>query len=150
MSVTISITGQKEIDNVLRMMPRELSHAVLGAAHLAAAKPLIEKEKLLAPEGPTGNLVDSIGGVKMSAKRTDNIGEVRVGPRRGGRHKGFHGLFVNDGTKRRQTKTGANRGVMPAEPFAQPAFEQTKNTVEKGIAANIGKQVIRVMKKYTG
>src|ERR1700754_827425 len=99
MNVRLSVTGVKEIDKVLKAWPKELSHSALGAAHLAAAKPLIEKEKLMAPEGPNGNLVDSIGGIKTPIKKAQVIGEVSVGPRRTGRFKGNHGHLVEFGTK---------------------------------------------------
>lgn len=147
MNVKISITGAKEIDQVLKAMPKELTHKVLGAAHASAAKPLIEKEKLLAPEGPTGHLVDSIGAVKTSIKRANVIGEVNVGPR-SGRFKGNHGHLVEFGTKPRRTKKGANRGFMPAHPFAKPAFDQTKNQVEGLISQSVAKVVLRTMKRY--
>ena len=47
MSVTLTITGIKELDDVFREMPKALSHRTLGAAFEDAAKPLVEKEKLL-------------------------------------------------------------------------------------------------------
>lgn len=147
MNVSISITGAKEIDTLLKQMPKELTHKVLGAAHADAAKPLVEKEKLLAPEGPTGNLVDSIGTVKSTFKKANTIGEVNVGPR-GGKFKGNHGHLVEFGTRPRQTKNGANRGVMPAHPFVQPAFSQTKGQIESRIAGSIGKVLLRTMKRY--
>lgn len=148
MSVKISLTGVKEIDGLLKAMPKELTHQVLGAAHLAAAKPLIEKEKLLAPEGPTGNLVDSIGGIKTSIKRADSLGEVKVGPRRSRPYKGFAGHLVEFGTKSRQTRKGANRGIMPAEPFAEPAFNQTSKVVTDGIAVQIARKLVSLMKRF--
>lgn len=148
MSVKVSLTGVKEIDSVLKALPKELSHKVLGAAHLAAAKPLIEKEKLLAPEGPTGNLVDSIGGDKTPISKANALGEVTVGPRRRKPYRGFAGHLVEKGTKRRQNKKGANRGVMPAKPFAEPAFNQTHKQVENRIAEETGKSLVRSMKKY--
>lgn len=144
----ISITGAKEIDDLLKALPQAVTHSILGSAHLAAAKPLIEKEKLLAPEGPTGNLVDSIGAYKTSLKKAADLGEVRVGPRRKGGYKGFAGHLVEFGTRSRSTKKGANRGIMPKHPFAKPAFEATKGEIEKSIAVNIGKSVLRTMKRY--
>lgn len=147
MNVRISVTGVKEIDKVLNAMPKELTHKVLGAAHASAAKPLIEKEKLLAPEGPTGNLVDSIGAVKTSIKRASVIGEVKVGPR-SGRFKGNHGHLVEFGTKPRRNSKGANRGFTPARPFAKPAFDLTKTQVEGNISQAIAKVVLRTMKRY--
>lgn len=149
MNFAVSFSGEQAIDKVLLMLPKELTHTVLSGAHFAAAKPLVQKEKLLAPEGPTGNLVDSIGATKMSFKRATVVGEVIVGPRRRGGYKGFAGHLVEFGTSRRETKRGANRGVMPKKPFAKPSFDATKGQVEKAIAVNIGKQVVRIMKKYT-
>jgi HK97 gp10 family phage protein len=148
--MSITITGVKEIDRVLRNLPKELSHQIVGAANMAAAKPLVIKEKLLAPEGPTGNLVDSIGAVKTPMKKANSVGEVVVGPRRNGGHKGFAGHLVEYGTKRRQTKKGANRGIMPKDPFAEPAFEQTKDAVEQSIRVQLGKKLISRMKKELG
>lgn len=144
----ISVTGVREIDKVLEELPKQMTHVILGAAHVAAAKPLVERAKLSAPEGPTGNLVDSIGAVKISAKRAGKVGEVWVGPRRKGRYKGYHGHMVEFGTKRRKTKKGANRGVMPAKPFMKPSFEATKNEVERQIATQIGRVVVRTMRRH--
>jgi len=144
----ISITGLKEIDQVLKNLPKEMSHKVLGSAHFAAAKPLVEKEKLLAPEGPTGNLVDSIGATRLSLKKASELGEVSVGPRRKGGYKGFAGHLVEYGTKERKNKKGAKRGKMPKNPFAKKAFAATKGQVESSIKNELGKVVLRTMKKF--
>lgn len=144
----ITVTGLKEIDQVLKALPRELSHEVLGKAYLDAAKPLVEKEKELAPVGNTGNLVKSIGAVRSSIKKATAVGQIFVGPRRKGQYKGFAGHLVEFGTKKRATKKGANRGIMPKEPFAKPAFDATIRTVEFNVANSIGKVMIRTMKRY--
>jgi HK97 gp10 family phage protein len=152
MSVKISITGIKEIDNVLRNLPKEITHQVLSSAHSAAAKPLVQRMQLTAPEGPTGNLVDSIGIVRSSVKKADNLGEIKVGPRRG-RYKGHHAHMVEYGTKPRtlkgrgKYKSGTKRGVMPKKPFVKPAFRQTKTEVERGIAVQVGRALARKMKQ---
>src|SRR5687768_577720 len=101
MSVKISLTGAREIDQLLRELPKQLTHQVLGTAHAAAAKPLITKAKLTAPEGPTGNLVDSIGAIKTPVKKANASGEVQVGPRRSRTHKGHHGHLIEYGFKTR-------------------------------------------------
>src|SRR5687767_1788994 len=124
MKFAVSVTGVKEIDNVLKAMPLAVTHKVLGAAHLAAAKPLIQREKQLAPIDE-GDLSESIGGEKVSISKANSVGEVAIGPRRSRQHRGHHGHLVEKGTKRRTNKRGANRGVMPAQPFAEPAFQQT-------------------------
>lgn len=150
MSVKISVSGVKEIDAVLKGMPAQLSHTVLGQAHAAAAKPLIERAKLLAPEGPNGSLVDSIGAEKESFARANELGQVQAGPRRSRRHKGHVGHLVEYGTTTRANKRGANRGTMRKKPFMQPAFNQTKTLIEGGIAENLGKKLTAFMKKTLG
>lgn len=143
----ITITGYKEIDEVLRKLPSALQESTVASANMKAAKPVVEREKLLAPEGPTGNLVDSIGAVRRGKKGTE-VGEVWVGPRRRGGKKGFAGHLVEYGTRRRRNRNGANRGIMPKKPFAKPAFNMTKGTMRGIIAVELGKSVVRTMKRY--
>ena len=147
LTTMISVTGHKEIDEVLKHLPSALQDSVVSSAHLKAAKITVEREKLLAPEGPTGNLVDSIGATRTPFKKANRIGEVIVGPRRKGRFKGFAGHLVEYGTRKRN-KSGPNRGVMPRHPFAKPAFEQTRNAIKDSIKGNLSKIVIKAMKRY--
>lgn len=150
MSVKVLFTGKKELDELLKQLPKEMSnHDALGKAHLQSAKILVEKEKLLAPEGPTGNLVDSIGAVRTPFKKANRVGEVVVGPRRKGRFKGFAGHLVEYGTRKRKNKSGANRGIMPMKKFAKPAFEQTRNSVKDSIKGNLSKIVVKALKRYS-
>lgn len=138
---------------MLSNLKKEVRHHEQQKAHLAAAKPLIEREKLLAPEGPTGNLVDSIGGVKISLKRAEFIGEVHVGPRTRRPYRGFHGRFVEFGTRARILKGrgkypfGTSRGVMPARPFVAPAFRQTHQQVLNGIYQATTKRIVTRMRR---
>ena len=37
---------------------------------------------------------------------------------------------------------------MPKKPFAKPAFDQTHPQVQNAIATELGKSVVRTMKKY--
>jgi HK97 gp10 family phage protein len=147
MKFHVSTTGVKEIDAALKAMTLTLTHKTLGSAHLAAAQPLIKREAQLAPIRE-GDLSASIGGVKTPISKANAIGEVVVGPRRTRQHRGFHGHLVEKGTRRRTNKKGANRGVMPAQPFAEPAFQQTHAQVEQNIAQEVGKSVWRTMKRF--
>ena len=147
MSVKISVTGNKEIDRILAEMPKVVQHQALGAAHLDAAKPMIEREKSLVPRR-TGELQNSIGGIKTPMKRAGAVGEVIIGPRRSRKNRGHHGVLVEKGTKKRQTRKGANRGVMPAQPFVEPAFTGTKDTVIGRIAVSVGRKMLSVMRRY--
>jgi hypothetical protein len=148
MKFHVSVTGVQAIDKALSGMQKEMTHTILGQAHAAAAKPLIEKEKLLAPEGPTGGLIDSIGATKTPIKKATVIGEVQVGPRRSRKYKGHHGHLVEFGTAKRATKKGANRGIMPKKPFAMPAFIATHTEVVGRISTEVGRKVWAVMKRY--
>ena len=152
----VILTGHKEIDRTLKGMTKELQHRTQQQAHVDAAKPLIEKEKLLAPEGPTGNLVDSIGAVKIPLRRATEIGEVHVGPRRGRRYRGNHGHLVEFGTRKRELKgrgmypAGTDRGIMPAKPFVKPAFQQTRNIVLARIQNSTAKKLVARMRRELG
>lgn len=149
------ITGVKELDDVFKKMPLELTDRVLQQAHTAALKPLVTREKLTAPEGPTGNLIDSIGVVKASARSigSRDLGAVAAGPRRKGGHKGHAGHLVEFGTRSRQTKgkgkfpAGINRGVMPAKPFALPAWRATQDTVLQSVNNNIAQKLVAFMRR---
>lgn len=144
----ISITGLDAIDKVLKALPETVQNSVLASAHYMAAKPLVAAEKSLAPVGATRNLVDSIGAYKTGRKKQTSLGEVIVGPGRKRGKKGYHAHFPEFGTKPRRTKSGANRGIMPKKPYAKPAFERTKGQIESTIANEIGKSMVRTMKKY--
>lgn len=146
MDVKLTLTGDKDIDLVLSQLPNQINHRVLQAANYEASKPLVEKSKLLAPEGTTGHLVDSIGTVKQPLKKASEIGEVWTGPRRG-KYKGNAGHLVERGTVRRSTKKGANRGIMPSHPFMEPAFIATKNLVLSLVNESIGKKIYQFMKR---
>lgn len=144
------VTGAKEIDDVLRGLPLYVSDKLLQNSFSDAAKPLVEKAKLIAPEGPTGNLVDSIGIRKERSAKSllaRSVGEIQVGPQRRGKYKGYAGHLVEYGTANRETKSGADRGKMHPNPFMAPAFEQTKNIVEARINDSIGKKVTAFIRK---
>lgn len=143
--VYVNMTGHQEIDAVLRLMPLQLEHRVIQQGNAEAAKVLVNAAKLIAPEGPTGNLVDSIGVEKPSIQAADTIGEVHVGPRRG-RYKGYAGHLVEFGTQKRNYN-GANRGVMPKKPFMEPAFNKTKDQVIGGIVTGIAKKLYAFMRR---
>jgi hypothetical protein len=140
----IKLTGVKEIDKVLNGLPLQVSDKIFQAANIAAAKPLIDKAKLIAPEGPNGNLVDSIGAVKESAKSLSGraVGQIQVGPRRRGGYKGFHAHLIEYPHKKRNGK-----GIVQPHPFMQPAFEQTKNQILAGVKDQIGIKLNQFMRR---
>jgi bacteriophage HK97-gp10 putative tail-component len=139
------IKGYNEVHNALSALPKAFSDKVWSDINYDRSKIVTNQMKLNAPEGPTGNLVDSIGAVRM---RGDRLGTVWVGPRRRGRYKGFAGHLVEYGTKNRQTRSGANRGIMPKKPFAEKSFLQTRGELENALTKSAEKVVSRTLRKY--
>lgn len=144
--LTIKETGVKEVDDILKGLPLLVTDKILQQAHASAVKPTVTKAKLTAPEGPTGNLVDSIGVVKDRSKGLKELGIIYAGPRRG-RYKGYAAHLVEFGTKQRSTQKGANRGVMPAKPFMEPAWETTRSAVLDDINNQTVRKVTAFMKR---
>lgn len=141
MSVKISLTGVKEIDAVLRGLPLQFSESILFQTHKDAAFPLVSAAHMLAPVGETGNLAESIGTERVGVKRGGEIGSVAVGPRRSGGFKGFHAHLIEFGkTNRDGTKTAPR-------PFMEPAFNNTKGEVERGIASSLAKRTYNFIRR---
>jgi HK97 gp10 family phage protein len=145
----IRLTGAKEIDNVLKGLPLQVTDKVLQNSFSDAAKPLVQAAQSLAPKGITGNLVESIGVTKEPAKTLVNraVGQIQVGPRRKGKYKGFAGHLMEFGTGIRETKSGANRGNVTPRKFMEPAFNQTNGQVESRINDSIGRKLLAFMKR---
>jgi len=151
-NIRFTYTGLKDVDDFLLNLPLTLTHKVLGSANYAAAKPLVDRERQLAPEGPTGNLVDSIGAVRRPLGRSKDLGEVVVGPRRRKPYKGNAGHLLEHGTVARKyyNKNGRvhRTGKGPVQPFVIPAYNQTRVLVESLILSEIQKSIDRTVKKY--
>ena len=141
--MAVYITGPKEIDTVLRMLPKEVNHRVIQNANADSAQILVRHAQSLAPVR-SGNLEASIGIIKPNLKNVNEPGEILAGPRRRkGRYKGFHAHLIEYGKRNRN-----NKGRTRPQPFMKPAFESTKNILFNNINQNIGKRVIAVMRKY--
>lgn len=141
------LIGFKELDNVFKALPRSMDHKTWSAINYDRSKILVAEEKRNAPVGATHNLVDSIGSVKLSAKRTE-LGAVWTGPRRKGGYKGFAGHLTNFGTRQRRTKKGANRGIMPASHFVEKSFRAVAGQMEDGLAESAQKVLVRTAKRF--
>lgn len=146
MSVTISLSGVDKIDKVLKGLPNVINHNMMSNVHVKAAQPLIQRMKLQAPLGETMNLTNSIGAVRESYGKSDTLGIVRVGARRG-RFKGNHAHLVEYGTARRANKNGANRGVMPRKPFTYPSWVATRAQVERIISYEVSREVVGYIRR---
>jgi HK97 gp10 family phage protein len=135
------LTGKKEIDAVLKQLPQEVSNRALQQVNEKAAIPLVNAAHLLAPVGKTGNLAESIGTVKPSVKSVSIVGEVNVGPRRGGKYKGYHAHLVE------YPKTNRDGSKSRPKPFMQPAFQRTKEEVLSRINSILGSNMLKRMQR---
>lgn len=152
----VVVTGFKEVDELLKRLPKELNHKVVGSAIFQSTKPLVSSAKARV-KNKTGNLKESIGAVRQSIKRATEIGEVRVGPRIGGRYKGYHGHLVEYGAKDRPPGgwyarfANAHNTTSKPHPFLKPAFEATKGEVmgqiNNNIAISLRNSMRRLLKK---
>lgn len=145
--MNLVLTGFKELDAVFKALPRSMDHKTWSAINYERSKPLVRQMKANAPVGATHNLVNSIGSVKLSAKRTD-LGAVRSGARRNRGYKGFAAGFNELGTKQRRTKRGANRGKMTANPFLERSFRQVAPQMERGTEESARKVLVRTAKRF--
>lgn len=139
MSVKLSLSGVKEIDQVLKGLPLQIQDRVLKNVHADSAKPVVQAAKSLAPV-KTGNLRDSIGVERVSIKRTNEIGLVQVGPLRGGGKKGYHGHLIEFG------KTNRDGSKTTPQPFMEPAFNSTHTEVENRIKDSLGRKILAFMR----
>lgn len=127
-------------------LPTSLAKKHVKAAVGRAAKPFLPEVRKAAPKGKTGNLKRSAG-VKVFFGKRDASGSwvAKVGYRRGKAKsaKGQHALIVNDGTKPRQTKAGANRGKGPATRF----FDSTLASIRSRGLAGLETQLLAALEK---
>lgn len=154
MSVRISVTGIAEIDTLLKGLPNQVNHRVMGAAHVDAAKPLINVAKSIVARREkvtsTGRLENSIGPVKLSQRKAKEVGMVHVGPvRKKGKYFGYHGHLVEYGHRLVSSKKTGKRniGFVKPYPFMRPAFDQTKSQVENNITNSVQKKLMSYMKR---
>lgn len=149
MNSGLKVEGLAEIQRTLRSLPDALSHKIQQKAHENAAKPLIQRARQLAPIRE-GTLSESIGAVKPTLKKANEIGEIRIGPRRRRPYRGFAGHLIEFGTKARKNKRGQNRGFVKKHPFMEPAFKQTYTQVLSTIKVETGKVLVSKMKRTLG
>ncbi len=156
----IKVEGFDALQRQIKRLSDSVKRKEIHKIQSRIAKPLVEKAKLEAPEGPTGNLVDSIGIIKGRSVTYPNIyvapkvgkkGKARI--IKGGRsnNSGFHGHLVHDGTSFRRKKRGkkSSTGVMPANPFLQRAYNSLKGGLISGYQKELARYVRGRIKKLS-
>ena len=144
-AVTLEFPDLPGLAEQFRQLPKSLASAAIGAGVKRALKPAQEELKRQTPVGPTGNLKR---GIATKAKRYPKTGSAVaiVGyrkPPKGGaespksskrrnkaNNKTQHQFMVEYGTKPRVTKSGANRGRMPAMHPIEQASRASESQVK--------------------
>lgn len=110
MPVRLQFDGMNEFREALRQLPEELTQeaSVIVEAHAELARSAISVGY---PLGPTGNLKNRVVTIHNAGRRFITKAIVKS--------QAPHASIFENGTKRRQTAKGANRGVMPRAPESQ-------------------------------
>ena len=123
----------KQLLRALEKLPFNIEKNIIVGSTRAGAKVVSDEARRLVPVR-YGALKKSIGVLKRKSKR----GEITFGvsPRKGGKHNGFYGRFIELGTSK-----------MIARPFLRPALEKSVNEVlqasKKYIEVRIPKEVAK-------
>jgi len=155
-SGTIEIFGVKELDDFFQSMSRADQRKLIVASWRLGARPLITTARQLLrsrmkTKSTTRNLEKSIGFVAGRARGKTVYVSAKVGARKFGENRGYHGHLYDAGTGERQTRSGKSRGQMPASRFFTDALQQTENQLiaesQNNIVQALDKQIQRGLKK---
>lgn len=102
------IQGVEHILQGFQALPFGIQKKYLAAAVRAATKDEVATVRSFTPRGPTGNLKRSVGFLVEKKKRSSTATGV-LGFRRGGKHKGFHAWWIEEGVKERTSKDPYNK-----------------------------------------
>ncbi len=134
---------EKTTRRTLLKIIRRVTKPVVNAARHEVAQ--IQEKAFSEGRHPTGNLYESIGNITGKSQEYPNI---QVGARVKRRYKGFHAHLLHDGTGKRMTKRGYNRGAITRPiPFMQRAFDKTHAQVRPHFENEVAKEVKRIVKK---
>ena len=152
----IKLFGIKELDRFFEEMKRADQKRLILAAFRIGAKPLISTSRRLLrskmkTRSNTRNLEKSIGFVPGRASGKSVFITAKVGARKFGNFRGYHGHLMDAGTGNRTTKAGLNRGRMAPNRFFTDAFNQTENQMvaesQKNIILAMEKLITKKLKK---
>ena len=154
--VKISIFGIDELDKFFEAMKRTDQRRLILNAFRIGSKPLIEASKMLLKQRiktrSTRTLEKSMGFVEGRSRGKSVHVSAKVGARRFGSHKGYHGHLFDAGTADRTSSKG-ERGRMPASNFFTDALSQTEEQIiassQDDMLASLDKLIQRNLKKVT-
>lgn len=129
-SPNIDVFGVDELNEFFAGMERSDQRRVILDAFRLGGKPLIDSAKSLIRarvkrKSKKQNLYKSIGFVPL-AKRNSVFVSAKIGARRFGNFKGYHGHFFNNGTAMREYR-GFSLNKSPASNFFDDALQATES-----------------------
>ena len=145
------ITGLRELDGLLKQLPRAMSNTVMRNALKKAGEPTRAAGEANAPV-EAGGLKESI---QLSAQLNRNQRRGRPRIKEGAEifigSTSPLGHLVEFGTAERYRKSGGSTGVMPAKAFMTQAWDATKDgaleILRKELWAELAKAVKRLRKR---
>ena len=148
MKLRMVLEGAEALEANLRELPRQLARNTLRRALLKAAQPMADEARRLLPSMAAWKNEYVVAGYRLSARQQAQAPKpqrmagqpvevfvyVGVKPKR-------HLHLLEFGTGPRYTKTGAYRGMMQADPFMRPAFDQTTTLVLEDFGRTLGREI---------
>jgi len=154
----IKIFGVKELDDFFQTMKRADQRRLFINSWRIGSKPMITTARQLLrarmkTRSATRNLEKSIGFVQGRSRGKSVYISARVGARKFGNYRGFHGHLFDAGTTERTTQSKGSRGRMPASNFFTDTVNQTSeqliNESQKNLLAALDKQIQSGLKKLS-
>lgn len=156
--VEVNIFGVKELNEFFKTMAAKdqkklfLSGFRIGTKGLVTLAKQNLKSRLLGKRKTTGTLMKSIGFISMPSKNTSAYVAAKVGARKFGPYKGYHGHLLNNGTADRKTKKGVFKGRTLATHFFTDAVASEQENIQniggtemmKALEKQVNKQLRKV------
>lgn len=108
------ITGMADLTTLFKVLPDKIDRRVLRAVSRKGGRVVVKEARKKTPVGDTGNLKRSIQ-VITPKKKANAYVLVGANVKGGARGMGYHAHFLAEGTAKRRTDKGANRGKMKAQ-----------------------------------
>jgi HK97 gp10 family phage protein len=162
--IELKWSGLKEVDDILKNLPKQVQRKILLAGQREVLKPVAKdlETALSSVAGTvTGNLKKSIGIKALRGGKEYNAASL-AGVRFGNRYKGFHGRFIEEGTKERKPRKAKmlkfkgkdgqdvfvkSAAPMKRQPFMRPTIERNLPKIEKEYPEALLKAMAKYMKR---
>lgn len=135
----VEIQGFEELQQKIKRLPDKIKRRELLKIYGQVANPTLKAARSFAAVGKRKHTKDAAGPGNLKRSIKKRIGKkgdekinavVYVGPSLKGKYKGWYGHFLEGGTKN-----------MPAKPFMQPAYNQTKGQITKDAEVKTAKYI---------